>query len=213
MPCVETWADSYTKLLAFNQTQYSRLLSLDSDSTVLQTMDELFLLPSVPVAMPRAYWLDKPYFSNQIMLIEPSAVEFKRVKDQIDSAAPGDFDMEIINNLYGKDCHTIPHRPYGLLTREFRSERPHQHYLGNGHEEWDPEKVLKEAKFLHFSDWPAPKPWLPMSEVVRDQNQPKCIKTAGVGEDCRARDLWLGFYRDFQKRREVSGLRVRPGLW
>lgn len=32
----ETWAESYTKLLAFNQTQYDRVLSLDSDSTILQ---------------------------------------------------------------------------------------------------------------------------------------------------------------------------------
>lgn len=31
-----TWAESYTKLLAFNQTEYDRVLSLDSDSTVLQ---------------------------------------------------------------------------------------------------------------------------------------------------------------------------------
>ena len=28
-----TWEDSFTKLLAFNQTQYSRVLALDSDST------------------------------------------------------------------------------------------------------------------------------------------------------------------------------------
>jgi len=53
-----TWSDSYTKLLAFNQTQYDRVLSLDSDSTVLKPMDELFLLPDCPVAMPRAYWLE-----------------------------------------------------------------------------------------------------------------------------------------------------------
>lgn len=32
----ETWAASFTKLLAFNQTQYKRVLSLDSDATVLQ---------------------------------------------------------------------------------------------------------------------------------------------------------------------------------
>ena len=31
-----TWQDSYTKLLAFNQTQYKRVISLDSDATVLQ---------------------------------------------------------------------------------------------------------------------------------------------------------------------------------
>ncbi|KAJ5051618.1 uncharacterized protein L3040_001393 [Drepanopeziza brunnea f. sp. 'multigermtubi'] len=198
----KTWEDSYTKLLAFNQTQYSRVLSLDSDSTVLQTMDELFLLPPAPVAVPRAYWLDKPYLSSQIALIEPSAAEFKRVKDAIDAAAPGDFDMEIINNLYGKDCIVIPHRRYGLITREFRSERPHSEYLGNDHEEWDPEKAFKEAKFLHFSDWPAPKPWLPMSESARNANQPKCVELSGGAGDCRGRDLWLGFYSDFRKRRK-----------
>ena len=36
MTATATWAESYTKLLAFNQTQYDRVLSLDSDSTVLQ---------------------------------------------------------------------------------------------------------------------------------------------------------------------------------
>lgn len=32
----KTWADSFTKLLAFSQTSYKRVLSLDSDATVLQ---------------------------------------------------------------------------------------------------------------------------------------------------------------------------------
>ena len=31
-----TWRDSFVKLLAFNQTAYDRVLSLDSDSTVLK---------------------------------------------------------------------------------------------------------------------------------------------------------------------------------
>ena len=32
----ETWADSFTKLLAFNLTQYERVLNVDSDATILQ---------------------------------------------------------------------------------------------------------------------------------------------------------------------------------
>jgi alpha-N-acetylglucosamine transferase len=199
-----TWADSYTKLLAFNQTQYDRVLSLDSDSTVLQHMDELFLLPLCPVAMPRAYWLDKPYLSSQLVLIQPSVEEFKRIKDAIDQAAHSDFDMEIVNNLYGKDCMIIPHRRYNLLTGEFRSKGQHRTYLGNEYERWDPEKMLKEAKFLHFSDWPMPKPWLPAPDSTRGDVQPKCDTDSQGQEDCRARDLWLGFYSDFQKRRQVS---------
>jgi alpha-N-acetylglucosamine transferase len=31
-----TWGESFTKLLAFNQTQYQRVVSLDSDANVLQ---------------------------------------------------------------------------------------------------------------------------------------------------------------------------------
>jgi alpha-N-acetylglucosamine transferase len=31
-----TWGESFTKLLAFNQTQYQRVISLDSDANVLQ---------------------------------------------------------------------------------------------------------------------------------------------------------------------------------
>lgn len=31
-----TWTESFTKLLAFNQTQYKRVISLDSDATVQQ---------------------------------------------------------------------------------------------------------------------------------------------------------------------------------
>jgi alpha-N-acetylglucosamine transferase len=34
-----TWSDSFTKLLAFNQTQYERVISLDSDANVLQVSD------------------------------------------------------------------------------------------------------------------------------------------------------------------------------
>jgi alpha-N-acetylglucosamine transferase len=34
-----TWGESFTKLLAFNQTQYQRVISLDSDANVLQVSD------------------------------------------------------------------------------------------------------------------------------------------------------------------------------
>lgn len=193
-----TWADSYTKLLAFNQTQYDRVLSLDSDSTVLQHMDELFLLPPAPVAMPRAYWLSQPHLSSQLVLIQPSAQEFLRIANAVNNASSVEFDMEIVNNLYGKDSLIIPHRNYNLVTGEFRA-LDHQGYLGNEYEQWDPEAIYNEAKFLHFSDWPMPKPWLEAHPKVQEETQPACVES-----DCRARDLWNGFYSDFKLRRTVS---------
>ncbi|KAK9489592.1 nucleotide-diphospho-sugar transferase [Lipomyces doorenjongii] len=204
-----TWAESYTKLLAFNQTQYDRVLSLDSDSTVLQTMDELFLAPSAVVAMPRAYWLnfDDRILSAQLILIEPSEYEFNRVMNAVNAAKSNDYDMEIVNNLYKDSCLILPHRPYNLLTGEFRSDN-HSDYLGNWEEGWDPEKTLKEAKFLHFSDWPVPKPWLSALPSMIQDKQPKCHENPKTGEeDCRSRDMWLGFYSEFKQRRQVRRLR------
>ena len=156
-----TWAESFTKLLAFNQTQYSRVLHLDSDGTVLQSMDDLFLMPQAAVAMPRAYWLgfDERTLSSQIMLVEPSEHEFERVVKTTEAGGTGDYDMEVVNKLYKDKALILPHRPYDLLTGEFaaKPDADHQNYLGDETEQWDPDAVLDEAKYLHFSDWPMPK--------------------------------------------------------
>ncbi|KAH7316694.1 nucleotide-diphospho-sugar transferase, partial [Stachybotrys elegans] len=200
----ETWADSFTKLLAFNQTQYERVLALDSDSVVLQPMDELFLTPPCPVAMPRAYWLlreDPPrrILSSQLVLLQPSAVEFERIQAQTDASGTDDYDMEIVNQLYLDSATVLPHRPYDLLTGEFRSE-DHSAYLGSDREEWDPVAALKEAKFLHFSDWPMPKPWEHIPDSTRKKAMPKCEEKNGK-EDCTSRDIWNKIYDDFRKHR------------
>lgn len=121
-------------------------------------MDELFLLPPSSVAMPRAYWLDPKdqVFTSGLMLIQPSTAEFSRVMDEVSSATSDVDDMEIMNKLYGDSALVVPHRPYTLLTGEFRSNN-HEAYLGNVDELWDAEKILQDAKYLHFSDWPVPK--------------------------------------------------------
>ena len=124
-------------------------------------MDELFLLPPCPVAAPRAYWLnpdDHAYraLSSQLVLVQPSGFEFDRIMNSIHQAGPNDYDMEIVNNMYKNSALIIPHHPYNLLTGEFRSKR-HSAYIGNDEEVWDPQRILDEAKYLHFSDWPIPK--------------------------------------------------------
>ncbi|RYO82064.1 hypothetical protein DL766_009181 [Monosporascus sp. MC13-8B] len=196
-----TWAESFTKLLAFNQTQYQRVLNVDSDATILQTMDELFLLPPCPVAMPRAYWLfpENKILSSQLVLVQPSEVEFDRVMKTMENLSRNDYDMEILNELYIDQAMVLPHRPYDLLTGEFRRDS-HEKYLGSDREDWDPTAVFNEAKFLHFSDWPVPKPWRP-NRAVRREHQPKCEIKDGE-EDCRSRALWNGFYEDFAERRK-----------
>jgi hypothetical protein len=118
--------------------------------------------------------------------------------------------MEIMNSLYRDSVVVLPHRPYGLLTSTFSGEPDqHAHYLGNDREEWDPVAVFNEAKYLHFSDWPVPKPWLPTPESVRLERQPKCYVRHGV-ESCVERELWNGFYSEFRERREASPIHARP---
>lgn len=90
------------------------------------------------------------------MLIQPSEFEFARVMNATDHAESDDYDMEIVNYLYKDSALIIPRRPYAVLTGEWRSNE-HAEYLGNTLERWDPEKIFKEAKYLHFSDWPIPK--------------------------------------------------------
>ncbi|KAK4184884.1 family 8 putative glycosyltransferase [Podospora australis] len=202
-----TWAESFTKLLAFNQTDYDRVLHLDSDAVVLQSMDELFLLPPCPVAMPRAYWLypDTQILSSQLMLVQPSAAEFQRVMDRSNKGGANDYDMEIVNYLYKDNAMVLPHRPYDLLTRVFWEEPSRAKYLGNDWEEWDPVTTYNEAKFLHFSDWPVPKPWIQNAgaERVRKEQQPKCVADKnGGGENCAGRDIWNGIFDAFREKRE-----------
>ncbi|KAF4780680.1 glucose N-acetyltransferase [Colletotrichum scovillei] len=201
-----TWAESFTKLLAFNQTQYNRVLSIDSDSTLLQNIDELFLSPPATVAVPRAYWLypEKKIVASHIMLVQPSVAEFARIVEKVDHAGKEEYDMEIINDLYKDSAMILPHRPYALLTRSFGGD--HQdYYLGNSNEVWDAVTVYNEAKYLHFSDWPMHKPWLKSSDSLIKERQPDCVVKDG-NEDCTARKLWLSFYTDFRARRSVSTL-------
>lgn len=133
-----------------------RSLSLVAEANPDQSMDELFLLPPGPVAMPRAYWLESKPFTTGLFLIEPSTFAFDQVMDEVSMANPGTFDMEIMNYLYGDRARVIPHRPYLLLTGELRAT-VHEAYLGTAYESWDVGAILRETKYLHFSDWPVPK--------------------------------------------------------
>ena len=195
------WGDSYTKLLAFNQTQYERLIVLDSDATILKNMDELFFVPSAPVTLPQAYWLEKPTLGSHIMVIEPSTQEFERIQKAIKKSPPTDYDMEIINRLYGSTCSILPQRPYALLSGEFRS-RKHTNYLGHEPVNWDPEATFNDAKYVHFSDFPLPKPW-EATQVQMTQTRPACFINEQNRRDCRARDLWLKLYNDYNENKKV----------
>ena len=114
--------------------------------------------------MPRAYWMEPNKFvmpptqklCSSMILLTPSEATFQIIDWLSTHRGLNDYDMEIVNNLYQDSALILPHRRYDLLTGEFKSDK-HAAYLGSSEEVWDPDKALKEAKFLHFSDWPVPK--------------------------------------------------------
>ena len=202
----DAWNGSFTKFMAWDQTQYDRILHLDSDVTVLKNLDELFMLPKTPVAMLRAYWKlpEERTLTSLFILLEPSEDEFEQlmVAARPDNRAKDEYDMEILNKFYGDSAMVLPHRQYGLLSGEFRAT-DHRNYLGNALETWDPYEVMKEASLVHFSDWPLPKPWIMWPHQLIGEVMPRCKLGKLGNDDCSDKKIWKDLYDDFRKRRKV----------
>ncbi|KAL4951037.1 hypothetical protein BDW69DRAFT_196775 [Aspergillus filifer] len=173
-------AESYTKLLAFNQTQYDR-----------HSVD-LFLSPSAPHT-----------FTSLLLLIQLVDFEFERIQSAMANAGPSDYDIEIMNTLYKNNAMVIPHRPYTMLSGEFRATS-HEVYLGHNVKDRDPKKEFEQAPFVHSSDWPLPKPWAQADEGTLAQHQPPCLGYEDGNVDCNNHEIWTGLYEVFRKRRLMS---------
>ncbi|RMZ70268.1 glucose N-acetyltransferase 1 [Pyrenophora seminiperda CCB06] len=200
------WDETVTKFMAFSLEYYDRVIALESDLTLLDSLDELFLLPATQIAMPRAYGTDsKPWpLSSMLMVIKPSLSELEIFKRRMEGGGDSAlvqmhrFDMEILNERYEESALVLPHRPYALRTAEFR-RHDHVDYLGDPSEIWDAEKVYKEAKLVQFSDRPLPPPWFMWPQKGVEETQPDC---GGSHEGtCAERRIWKGLYDDFRRRR------------
>jgi hypothetical protein len=193
--------------MAFSLEYYDRVIALDSDITLLKPIDELFTLPDAAIALPRAYWYQTTPvpLTTLLMVIKPTRKELERFRHVITTGRKDyiveahKFDMELINERFEDSALVLPHRPYALLSGEFRRSN-HSSYLGNPAETWDAQRIYDEAKIVHFSDWPLPKPWImwPLEGVA--EMQPDC---GGSHEaSCPERRIWKGLYEDFRARRK-----------
>ena len=104
--------------------------------------------------------------------------------------------MDVMNDLYKHLCLVLPNQ-YDFLSGELR-EMNHTNYLGNHLVQWNATAELNKAFYVHFSDFPIPKPWL---------ISPEDLKANGTGPacppSCEERTLWLSLYRTFHKGDEV----------
>ncbi len=202
----EAWHGSFSKFFAWGQTQYERILHLDSDVTVLKHLDELFMLPRAPVAMTRAYW-ELPHtrkLTSHFVLLQPSETEYQRLMaaSRPDNRPQGHLGMEILNRFYGDSAMVLPHQQYGILSGEFRA-LDHSKFLGNSYDKWNADRTFREASLIHFSDWPLPKPWIMWPHKLIGELIPKCYSDRGLEvQHCKEKEIWLDLYDDFRKRRK-----------
>lgn len=147
------------------------------------------------------------------MVLTPSTDAFQRVEDIMKRrAGKGFYDMEIMNALFGGTCEVIPHEPYALLSGEFRSTDHANFFNYKSGRVWNPRDVLKQAKMVHFSDSPLPKPWVATDEKIFAA-KPDCSFDAEQGEECRGQQIWLDLYKRFREKRNVSHLFEHSNGW
>lgn len=197
---------SVTKFMAFSLEYYDRVIALDGDITLLQSIDELFLLPKTPIAMPRAYLAySKPWpLSSVLMVIKPDLKEFENFKRQLGGGGntmlvqAHRYDMELVNERFEDSALVLPHRPYALVSSEFR-RHDHTAYLGSPNATWDAEEAFQNAKLVQFSDSPLPRPHVLWAPKALEDMQPDCGGRHQGG--CAERRIWKGLYDDFRRRR------------
>lgn len=205
------WGKSYTKLLAFNLTQFDRVLVIDPNGAVLHNMDALLLLTEADVAMPYVYWGKSAGwdYTSHLLLLKPSTANFKKVETAVQKAATDEYDVDILKNVFKSKVIRMPQKPYNLLSGEFR-RTDHEAYLSptsspntfHPSEKWDPEVAINRATYVQFSDWPLPKPWMRASQSKLNTYMPVCQKSEWFGAtDCRDRNVWNKLYSDFEARR------------
>lgn len=153
-----TWLHSLTKLRAFQEWGYDRVVYVDADSTPMTNLDHLFDAPPAPLYAPSAYWLHQPFIASTLMVIEPSNSTFDTmIAWARKRGAAAKYDMDIIN-VFLKD--QVIHLPgeYTVLSQDFRLTS------------WARPKLFRttrelwaRAKLVHFSCGPDGrygKPWL-----------------------------------------------------
>lgn len=198
-------------------------LFLAPDSIV--SMPEAYYTPARTVAN------QDPTLSSALMVIRPSEELYEGLLEVTSRKGHAEYDMDVINTLvrtsaYRRRLGLLPWHKYMVLTGIFRDpskyfhtgsripESPPEGQASNatssllrkdGDENgwWNARKVFDEAYYIHFSDWPIPKPWIDDKGATIQQHGPKCrdpgldAKKKGDG-DCEEVKVWREIYRLFR---------------
>lgn len=152
--------DVLLKLVAFRLHHYipslKRILVLDSDQLILQSLDHVFDLPPVDVAAPRAYWgQEGTGFTSAFLLVSLSDRVWDRMTQELGTIKQNVFDMDLVNNMFKQTVLMLP-GDYATLN---------SHWETNDIPSW----WMGDTPVLPYTQMPPPKS-LPPGEAAPGQD-------------------------------------------
>jgi hypothetical protein len=149
----------FLKLKSFQLVEYDRVLFIDADSIPLKNLDYLLSLQiSEPVAAPRAYWLQQPFWTSALFIAQPSDASWARVERHFETADErNSYDMDIINCEFSNEIQSLPPATFCLNTEW---EDANQRGLFP-----DPVEAYDSVAVVHFTA--VGKPWTYSTDEVR----------------------------------------------
>lgn len=106
--------DVLLKLVAFRLHHYipslRRILVLDADQIILQSLDHVFNLPAVDVASPRAYWQDSNgvAITSAFLLVSLSDRLWDKMSASLETIGSDIYDMDLVNKLFNRTLLILP---------------------------------------------------------------------------------------------------------
>ncbi len=143
------FAGVFTKLRVWEMVDFDRVVTLDADTLVLQNVDDLFERRTF-AAGPDFFLPDR--FNSGVMVLDPSADTFRRMKDALAEAGSYDGGDQGFLNTFFADWYAEPveHRlPVGYNMAHFIYQFLRGHPTLKA-------SLDREAKILHYM---VQKPW------------------------------------------------------
>lgn len=192
---VSYYADVLLKLVGFRLHQYipslKRVLILDSDQIILQSLDHVFSLPAVDLAAPRAYGQGSLGFTSAFLLVSLSDRLWSRMELALQSIDDKIYDMDLLNQMFGETTMLLP-GDYCTLNSEWETNSIPNWWQGSEpprDPSWKPSKKLR----------PTPDP--PPIAVPLSLKGP--LSTNNTSNLTEADQVLLSEYRNATARREM----------
>jgi len=166
------YRDQYTKIQLWSMTEFKKIVYIDSDTLVLQNIDELFYLP-YSFNAAKDVWTFKwdTKFNAGTLVLTPSKKVYDAMLLALSSSAVGSrAEQDFMNEFFAFRWATLPYIYNGNLA------------MAKGHKSvWF--NLWKEMKIIHYTMW---KPWQERGSPVEPEYE---LSTR----------LWLQEEKDMEK--------------